>query len=359
MRREFIIACIMALFVGANIPSALVYAENSQSTEHKILYVDDDYNETTPGYGEFRFSKIQDAINKAPDGCKIIVFSGVYQEDIGIKKRIILLGENKYTTIIRSTSTDHAIKIAADSVMIDGFKIEGSSEVGMRETNYGIEIDRCNNTDIRNCIICNFDKAGIYVYGGDLITISRCKIIDNGAGILVSKDVPGNVDMITLCNISNNWGNAIELEGARVSTIERNVITNNGGYAVYIKTATGTATGQFFIHRNHVEDNSKGVICTPDDNPFMMGMYLQENNFVNNRNENEIRIVISSQSLFLWPIVYFKKNYWEGGRSVHIRWHGLILLEKIGKWEFVQAISPGLWWPNPSSSPNPKPDVDP
>jgi len=361
MRRKFIIACIMALFVGANVPSALVYAENDQSTGHKILYVDDDYNETTPGYGEYKFSKIQDAINKAPDGCKIIVYEGVYNEHLDITKRkegnkimdriISIIGEDKHRVILKPPK-DYAIKISSGRVTIDGLSMDGRRNIGK-----GIYIlvgeteQYVRRVDIRNCIISNFTEAGIFVDNErvDLVTIDGCKLVHNGRGVYARK---GNVDMITFCEISKNAEDGICLERARVCTIEKNIISNNGGFAISIKSSP--YEGLYFINNNHIEGNDKGAITTTDNNDYLIGMFIKWNNFIENGDNNKIYIItecryLSAKGKGFPPIVYFKENYWEPAfpKSIKIKW-GPFSLE-------------GLRWyqTHPTGKEHAKPPVDP
>jgi len=342
MRGEFIIACIMALSVGANIPSVLVYAENTQGTEHKILYVDDDYNETTPGYGEYRFSRIQDAINKAPDGCKIIVYEGVYNERLDITKRkegnnmmdriISIIGEDKHRVILKPLK-DYAIKISSGRVMIDGLSMDGGRNIGKGIYILVEEAEQyVRRVDIRNCVISNFTEAGIFVDNEkvDLVTIDGCKLIQNGRGVYARK---GNIDMITFCEISKNTGDGICLEKAKVCTIERNIISNNGGFAISIESSP--YEGLYFINNNHIEGNDKGAITTTDRNDYLIGMFIKYNDFVENGDNNKIYIVtewrcLSAKGNLFPPIVYFKENYWKPAfsKSIKIKW-GPFSLERL------------------------------
>ena len=66
--------------------------------------VDDDFNSSTPGINETKWSKIQDAIDaieiNSDDEELIFVFNGTYKENVVIQKDVALVGENKLTTII-------------------------------------------------------------------------------------------------------------------------------------------------------------------------------------------------------------------------------------------------------------------
>ena len=67
------------------------------------FYVDDDYDNTTPGWQIDHFDSIQDAIDASTSGDRIVVYSGVYNENIFIDTDLISIhGEDKNNTIIDS-----------------------------------------------------------------------------------------------------------------------------------------------------------------------------------------------------------------------------------------------------------------
>jgi len=67
------------------------------------IYVDDDFDETTPGWQDTHFNSIQPAINHLNSGT-IYVKNGIYQEHLIINKSITLVGEDIEHTILSGNS---------------------------------------------------------------------------------------------------------------------------------------------------------------------------------------------------------------------------------------------------------------
>jgi parallel beta-helix repeat protein len=92
--RVLFIMAILFLLLGF-IKTA--YAFNPPTS---TIYVDDDFNSSTPGWGETAFNKIQDAVNFANPGDYIDVAAGNYTEQVTITKSLSLVGAGKASTCI-------------------------------------------------------------------------------------------------------------------------------------------------------------------------------------------------------------------------------------------------------------------
>ena len=116
------------------------------------------------GNGTGNYSKIQDAIDNASDGDTVFVYddSSPYYENIKINKPINLIGENKETTVIDGKENGDVIKITANIVSINDFKIQNSSKYPQTPGHYGILLVFSNGCCIENNIIQN-NSYGIYV----------------------------------------------------------------------------------------------------------------------------------------------------------------------------------------------------
>jgi len=120
------------------------------------LIVDDNYNSSTPGYGESRWSKIQDAINSIDIDFYynqiVYVLNGTYNENILVDRNIELVGENNFNTIIDGSGSGDVVTINDSSSDLYDFSIinSGSSDqdagVKMKQGLCGSTIDNCNNT---------------------------------------------------------------------------------------------------------------------------------------------------------------------------------------------------------------------
>ncbi|RKZ06010.1 hypothetical protein DRQ05_05465, partial [bacterium] len=65
-----------------------------------MVYVDDDFNTSTPGWGVTNFSKIQDGVDGVYPSGTVCVFNGTYNETVAIDKSVSVIGENKTGTIV-------------------------------------------------------------------------------------------------------------------------------------------------------------------------------------------------------------------------------------------------------------------
>ncbi|MCB0807396.1 MAG: right-handed parallel beta-helix repeat-containing protein, partial [Bacteroidales bacterium] len=105
------------------------------------VWVDDDFNSLTPGWGSTHFSLIQDGIFAVSTGGNVYVASGTYNENILISKSVHLLGaqagvdprpsfggrSGPESLINANELNSYVIRISADNVEINGFTITGGT----------------------------------------------------------------------------------------------------------------------------------------------------------------------------------------------------------------------------------------
>jgi hypothetical protein len=89
-----------------------------------VVYVDDDYDENTPGWGYDHFNIIQDGVDAVAEGGTVYVYCGYYS-GIYIAKSLSLIGEDRDNTIISAEAgPDYSVvAITADEVTLTGFTI--------------------------------------------------------------------------------------------------------------------------------------------------------------------------------------------------------------------------------------------
>jgi len=108
------------------------------------------------GSGPGNYTRIQDAIDNASDGDRIFVYSGTYYEKIVIDKSVILVGEDKNTTIIDSSHSENIVNIVCDNATISGFTIQNSDYPATTMT---IKVNTSENIEISNCRIIYSDRG--------------------------------------------------------------------------------------------------------------------------------------------------------------------------------------------------------
>jgi len=186
--------------------------------EEENVYVDDDYNASTPGWQYDHFNVIQDGIDAVAENGTVYVYNGTYYENIVINKSISLIGEDRNTTIIDGNYNGDIINITADNVIIRGFTIINSGNWSYA----GIKISS-NNTSIYDCNICN-NGYGISLYSSYNNSIHNCNISNNDwYGVWLGYSYHNT---IYDCNISNN-DEAISIYYSGNNSVYNCSISNN------------------------------------------------------------------------------------------------------------------------------------
>jgi len=237
------------------------------------VYVDDDA--PPEWYDETHVKTINEGMEVAEDGDTIYVFNGTYYENLIIDKSIDLIGENRKGTIIAASGIRPIIDIDSSFITIKGFTIENASQdsitrgikiIGENYHLMNIHISECivrhhfrailiynvSNISITNCHIYNntCESINIYssdknIYNSDNIMINKCTIHDNGIDIGGGFIVSGGIDIysqgfrhsnisITECNIYDNIGVGIWLEGADNIDVSQTTIYNNTWTGIYL-----------------------------------------------------------------------------------------------------------------------------
>jgi len=191
------------------------------STHPNTVFIDDDFDENTTGWGFDKFNRIQYGINEVPENGIVYVYNGIYYENLHIAKSINLLGENKEFTIIDGSGGKDVINIEADKVTITGFTIQNNNW-----TNYGAIAVRFSDSAriFKNIIKSN--KCGVYLYWSNSNYVSNNTIYNNlnyGFSLINSHDN----------DISKNYliNNSISIQFAESNRniISNNIIFNNSG----------------------------------------------------------------------------------------------------------------------------------
>ncbi|MBW2965779.1 right-handed parallel beta-helix repeat-containing protein [Candidatus Woesearchaeota archaeon] len=209
--------------------------DNQLSIEKpKIVYVDDDYDNTISGWGYNYFNSVKDGINKVSEGGTVYVSDGIYYDNIVINKSINLIGNDKNTTIIDGGKKWDVLKITKDKCTIQNINISNSgSDAGLKILS--------NRTTLTNNILYG-NLYGIFIESRFDNIISNNIFSNNKYDIKLR----GTFNTRIIKNkILNNIENII-LESSHNTTVSDNVLQNNG-----IKIS-----GSFFSWKSHVIENN-------------------------------------------------------------------------------------------------------
>ena len=156
-----------------------------------VVYVDDDFNSSTPGWQYNAFDSIQDGIDACKEGGMVYVYEGTYYENVVINKSINLIG---YDAIIHGNNT--AISVKASWVNISNFTIIG---------NYGIYLSS-NNSRICRCNFLN-NTIGIYSFNSNNNKIYLNNFIGSNAVSINSSNMWNSANLINYTYDNTSFSN--------------------------------------------------------------------------------------------------------------------------------------------------------
>jgi nitrous oxidase accessory protein len=243
IKRYLVIGIILLFFLISFNPSfAFDNIKKSSKllvSSGNILYVG--------GSGPGNYTRIQDAINNASEGDTVFVYddSSPYFENLVINKSIVVLGEEKNSTVVDGGKNNNVVSISADNVIIDGFTIQHSDDWS---GHHGFLINASDNVTISdNNIVENFE-------GIALKYTSNCAIKNNT--FIRNEEVSNQIFFCNNTLISDNT--IIESE--------------NGLIGILLETSTFN-----FISRNTIEHHQLGIKLISSDNNTIIDNILKNN----------------------------------------------------------------------------------
>ena len=170
-KKGLILGIILMLFGVSVAPStgSIIFLNYEQPD---TVYVDDDFNESTPGWGYDHFNSIQDGVDAVNESGTVYVYNGTYNESLIIDKYdLSLIGEDIDTTIIDANGLPDGLYVRNNNFSIYNFTIRNGYQDG-------IVIRSSSNCEINNCILYNFSFHGIVLYSYDLGETNNNSIIN-------------------------------------------------------------------------------------------------------------------------------------------------------------------------------------
>jgi len=287
----------------------LMYERTSPPT---FVWVDDDYNSLTPGWGVDHFNNISRGIANVSENGKVYVYNGTYYENVDVDKTLTITGYSSSSCIVNSSASDHVFHITANWVNISGLTVENASQtkVGFyldvienvtiascnsSSNGYGLWITVSSNITLTNNIVSNNAHDGIYLTSSNYNTFTNNNVNNNtDAGFyltssdyntLTSNNLSYNADgfegsscsynTLSSNTVFNNTNDGISIASSSINnTLESNIIRYNGDDAMYLSFSDNNT-----IYSNYVYNNSQGITLSfSDDN------IIYNNNFNNTNN---------------------------------------------------------------------------
>ena len=176
---------------------------------------------------------IQAAINAAINGDTVIVFPGLYNEELVIEgKTIILVGEDMDTTIINGTGSGICLDIRTSGNNISSFSIQNGS-------------------------------IGILVNGTDDNHIMDCNCTLNGFAGIALNDSANNTLENNLCN-SNEYG--MKINDSHYNTIQNNSCNSNDLSGIHMEYSNWNTLFNNTAKQNAKRDPAAGVTFRMSNN---------------------------------------------------------------------------------------------
>jgi len=258
-------------------PSWGIPGEEQPLPTPDMVYVDDDFNSSTPGWGYDHFNHIQDGVNAVSVNGTVFVFNGNYCENILINRNHIMLqGEDKNSTIIDASGSGNGfVTQNTDHITISGFTIRNASENGIYIYGSSTEHSWVNHDfNLSNLIIRNNSANGIYIhatgYGCRISNtqINNCEIFSNGnPGISIHAD--GNHCIIGESPSHTNISNC-------------QIRNNSIGVSLRAENHHSYVSAVIIQNCSIEKNNDYGIEMSMSGDCWNDGNIIYHNNFVNN-----------------------------------------------------------------------------
>lgn len=290
-----------------------------ESNDGRTLYVG--------GGGPNNYTKIQDAINDAEDGDTVMVYPGIYKENMVVYKSLKIIGIG-YPAILPEDVNKSTVKIVNEECTIKGFNITGSN-TGIKllsdarkcqiENNIfynnlysGIYIDNAWESIISNNIFKNEGYCGIYIAWGNNISVINNTFISTGHGIdgegvgcVIAKNTFFEGD--SAIHIDSLLSQDFEIYGNKIEKYECGISIIGHSHKIYHNEILYNNEGIFYcgivlskteIYENNISYNMRGMGLMN----VIGNLRICKNNFVGNDVHAEF-----SDSYF----IFWLNNYWD------------------------------------------------
>jgi parallel beta-helix repeat protein len=219
MRATRLISAVIWILVISGFAVSNVYGET-------IITVDDS--------GGANYTSIQDAVNNANAGDRILVYTGTYTENVDVKKPLIIKSESGNpgdTIVLAADPDDHVFYVTADNVIISGFGVTGANGIGK----HGIHLEGVVECAVTNNIVSN-NRNGVYLLDSRKNTLRDNTVKSNdNYGIFLVKS--GNNNMSNnIVHSNNRYG--IALDTSNDNNLSDNTVHSNNKHGIALVDAS-------------------------------------------------------------------------------------------------------------------------
>lgn len=250
------------------------------------------------GTGAGNYSTIHEALAAVSTGGSIIVYPGVYQEQLVINKSVDVRGSGQNMTVINGSRQGDVVIVAADDVTIRNLTIQGG---GLQFPDTGLLI-RGNRTHVLQVTSTENFYGAILWWGSSASVFEGNHIFKNHRCGIYFPHSSGNLIQGNV--IADNPINGCGLyEGSNHNWILNNTFARNGFCGVNIRDSSDT-----HLSGNHFEANTIGVHLPPP----LFGTVMGQNEFVGNTQDvqDELDAFVVSGLAFVGFVVLVLMWLW-------------------------------------------------
>jgi thermitase len=240
----FTIRLLAAYTHGTYNDTMKIHVNNYADGNHTAnIYVSEDFNSSTPGWGATHFNKIQEGIAKAKAGDTVFVYDGIYHENLEIhgslKSSVMVVGQSTDYTIIEGSLNISKVKkftvnrFTIRMGLINGEQFYPNFALGLFTEILVVSSPKCT---IMNCNIINYFEEFYAGYASAIAVLLSPHVmilnntmtgteIDEGAGTLFNGFSP---KMVISGNTFIDDCMAISLGGTFSNVIENNTFLTCG-----------------------------------------------------------------------------------------------------------------------------------
>ena len=310
---------------------------------------------TVDDSGGANYTSIQDAVNNANNGDTILVYSGLYNENVYVDKELTIKSNsnNPSDTIVQATnSSDHVFNVTINNVTINGFNVTGATghlKAGIYlyrvhgniirnnklSNNYiGIGLESSSNNELSNNIVYSTEWCGIYLMDfSNNNTLSNNTVnLNNFLGIFLVKSKGNNLndnivsDNIEGIHISDNCyfsyfscnntlnNNTIfkNIRGIIISDCSNNKLSNNNAFDNLYGIIVGRSINNTLSNNNASNNKVYGISLYHSTNNEMSNNTVNRNKdhgiYLENSSDNELSNNIANSNIGKGIYQYLSKN---------------------------------------------------
>jgi parallel beta-helix repeat protein len=194
------------------------------------VWVDNDFDASTPGWNDYAFATIQEGVIGVEEGVgTVYVNDGTYVENVTVNKSVSVQSVHS-ANVTPDNPNDYVFSITtADYVNISGFTINSTTGIGLA----GIYLNTANHCNVSDCVITDCE-TGISLYASSNNRLENNFIQGNEHGITLENS--HNNEILGNCILNNiePTESGIHVDGiSSENVIHFNNIVGNLPYGVY------------------------------------------------------------------------------------------------------------------------------